>query len=253
MIKQVPKWSPINQKFYESDSDDDEAQKQNAKEDDNPHLESDDDDVEPNEEPIPEYEDDQSDELNNIENDLQWDSSPEQLALMNDNLDDTILDNALQPRQLFENDEVEETDDEIQYDEEELTSDTDDEEVFERDEFHTPQANPKLKRANAFRRKRTQKSHSEPRVTRQMLNSGNFRVSVSNPSSPSDVALSRRQNLNRVLNPRIPLVPEAVNLGPGAQLLHHALPPAQTPRRSVRNSSKAKVDYRELNSKGKKH
>ena len=40
---------------------------------------------------------------------------------MNDNLDDTILDNALQPRQLF--DEVEETDDEIQYDEEELTSD----------------------------------------------------------------------------------------------------------------------------------
>ena len=189
--------------------------------------------------------------MNNIENDLQWDSSPEQLALLNDNLDDTILDNALQPRQLF--DEVEETDDEIQYDEEELTSDTDDEEVFERDEFHTPQANPKLKRANAFRRKRTQKSHSEPRVTRQMLNSGNYRVSISNPSSPSDVALSRRQNLNRVLNPRIPLVPMAVNLDSGAQLLQHALGPVQAPRRSARNNSKAKVDYRQLNSKGRKH
>ena len=134
-----------------------------------------------------------------------------------------------------------------------MTSDTEDEEVFDRDEFHTPQANPKLKRANAFRKKRTQKSLSEPRVTRQMLNSGDFRVSVSNPSSPSDVALSRRQNLNRVLNPRIPLVPEAVNLDSGAQLLQHALGPVQAPRRSARNNSKAKVDYRKLNSKGRKH
>ena len=105
---------------------------------------------------------------------------------------------------------------------------------------------------NAFRKKRTQESNSEPRITRQMLNSNDFRVSLSNPSSPSDVILNRPQNLDRVLNPRVPLVPEAVNLDTGAQLLHHALGPAQTPRRSTRISSKVKVDYLELHTKGKK-
>ena len=259
-VIKVPRWNPINQRFYQSDSEDDELE-ENAKNVVLPKVGDDDEqNIETDDEAIPENEAEVSDESSNNEVDLQWDSSPEQFALIDNNSLEEPVDNALQPRQLFESDdadksddEVEDTDDQVEYDDDDFTSDTDDEEVFNRDEFYTPEQNPRLKRSNAFRKKKAQQSLSEPRVTRQMLNSSDFRVSLSNPSSPSEVTLNRPQLLNRVLNPRLPLVAEAVNLGPAAQRLHHALEPVQPARQSARNRSKAKLDYLELHRKGRRN
>ena len=193
--------------------------------------------------------------VNNTDNDdeaelvnLQWDSSPEQLALGHvrrsssetESFDNTILENAVQPRLLFE-----ETDDEVNYDDE-LTSDTDDDEVFASNVFQTPPTAPRLHRSNAIRRKRP-KASSEPRITRNMLNSNDSRISFSNPASPSEVVLDRVQNLNRVLNPRVPILPELVNIGPQVQVLDRAL----TTRRSERNRNREKIDYKKLHEEGR--
>ena len=234
--KQVTRWNPINQRFYQADSDDEEEDSK---------LNSNDSNNTQTEEP-------------NINEELQWDDSPEQIALgqtpiqTNSSNDDNFLID-LQPRQLFEG-SGEETDltsddDEI-FEETDLTSETDDEEVFIREQVHTPDATPRLQRRNAFRKKQSN-PHSEPRVTRRMLNPGERQISISNPSSPTEVVLHRPQILDRVLLPRVPLVPEVVNLD-DVQVLHHALEPAQSPiRRSSRIESKPKVDYQKLHTEGK--
>ena len=152
-----------------------------------------------------------------------------------------VIENAIQPRQLFE-----ETDDEVNYDEDELTSDTEDDEVFASNVFQTPPTAPRLRRSNAIRKKKP-KASSEPRITRNMLHSDDPRISLSNPTSPSEVILDRTQNLSRVLNPRVPILPELVNMGPQVQVLEHAL----NQRRSMRNRDKEKVDYKKLHEEGR--
>ena len=97
----------------------------------------------------------------------------------------------------------------------------------------------RLQRRNAMRmRQRPRKQpSSEPRVTRTMLQSGNYRQSVSNPTSPS-----------------------GVELGPRVQLFNDALQNIQTiaapatannVRRSSRNTEK--VDYSRLHKYGKRN
>ena len=73
---------------------------------------------------------------------------------------------------------------------------------------------------------------SEPRVTRTMLQSGNFRQSVSNPASPS-----------------------GIELGPRVQLFTDALQNIQATANNVRRSSRntEKVDYSKLHKYGKKN
>ena len=239
-IKQISHWSPIDQRFFQNDDSDDDSQ-ENVRIVAGDHMNDD----ENNNEEV----DVVAEPVNN-DNELQWDSSPEQLALGHyrqsssseaHSADNTILENVLQPRQLFE-----ETDDEVNYDDDELTSDTEDDEVFASNVFQTPPTAPRLRRSNAFRKKKP-KASSEPRITRNMLNSDDPRISLSNPTSPSEVVLDRAQNLNRVLNPRVPILPELVNLGPQVQVLDQAL----NQRRSERNRNKGKVDYKKLNEEGR--
>ena len=148
------------------------------------------------------------------------------------------LPDALLPRNLFEDEE--------------------EEEVFS--DFVTPSSSParehrshhrrlgamrienqQLSRKNAFRL--NVRPSSEPRITRSMINS--LPSSTSAPTSPSNVVLDRSQNLENVLIPRAPIVPEAVTVGPRVQLI------PTTPRRSVRNNARNTVDYRHLHLYGK--
>ena len=95
-----------------------------------------------------------------------------------------------------------------------------------------------------MRRHKTANVQSEPRVTRYMVGSNRY-ASTSTPTSPSEVMLNRSQNLQNILRPTAPLVPESILIGPRVQVI----PPP--PRRSSRNENKEKPDYKRLNKYGK--
>ena len=170
---------------------------------------------------------------------LQWDDSPEQYQL-----DETIqgLEQAIEPRRLFPD-----VDDDDHVDEPLTSEDLTDDEVFNRDKFETPPTAPKLKRNNAMRNKERpqveNREKSEPRVTRQML---------SNPSSPYNLNLNARQNLENVLNPNIPIIPDLVELGPQVQNFEIALEGVQNQtRRSARD--RKPINYVTWNEEGRRN
>ena len=233
-------WSPINSKFYDESSED-EDEEYIAKRNQQQH----DDDNESNQNDADDENSQVSDEANINNDQLQWDSSPEQLELQPD---DDLLQVALQPRQLFvERGETDRDEEDV------LTQDTSDDEVFIVDQFKTPPSAPrenKLKRQNAMRKPRKHQATSEPRVTRTMLQSNRYQ-SVSNPTSPSDVNLNRVQNLESILQPRVPIVPAAVNMEHGAvQVLDEAYENETKRRHSKRNENK-RIDYKKFNKYGK--
>ena len=221
--KPKPEWNPINSKFFKDDDDDDQS----------------DTEIESNTEEV--LDDNPNNDLDSSQtsNDFQWDDSPEQYEL--DESHNPDIDQAIEPRRLFTDDDSPANDD--------LTSeDSRDDAVFNRDTFETPPTEPRLRRSNAMRTKERpiveNDPDSEPRVTRRML---------SDPTSPYNLQLNQRQFLNNVLNPNAPLVPELVDLGPRVQNLQQALATAENndARRSAR--IKPTVDYREINVWGKKH
>ena len=223
-------WNPINQQFYNDDDDTEDENDRNI-EDILPFKFS----------PIHHIPSDP---------DLDWDSSPEQYRLINQEppSDNDLLSEAIRPRRLFAtNDDDNENNS--------LTESTTDEEVFNKDQFTTPPSAPRLNRSKAFRLQKNPlaQSLSEPRVTRMMLHS-NYRKSTSNPTSPSSVTLNQVQNLNTVLNPNAPIHPEVVNLGPQVQNLDQALEVIESDdnqrRRSSRNAKK--VDYKKLHNFGRR-
>ena len=223
-------WNPINQQFYNDDDDTEDENDRNI-EDILPFKFS----------PIHHIPSDP---------DLDWDSSPEQYRLINQEppSDNDLLSEAIRPRRLFAtNDDDNENNS--------LTESTTDEEVFNKDQFATPPSAPRLNRSKAFRLQKNPlaQSLSEPRVTRMMLHS-NYRKSTSNPTSPSSVTLNQVQNLNTVLNPNAPIHPEVVNLGQQVQNLDHALEVIENDdnqrRRSSRNAKK--VDYKKLHNFGRR-
>ena len=129
-------------------------------------------------------------------------------------------------------------------------------EVFS--DFHTPLSTPEprdhhrrhgavrienqqLSRQNAFRL--NPRPGTEPGKTRAVNSS--IPSSTSAPTSPSQVVLDRAQNLENVLIPTAPIVPEAVTIDPRVQLI------PQPPRRSARNVNNT-ADYRRLHLYGKK-
>ena len=80
-----------------------------------------------------------------------------------------------------------------------------------------------------------------------MLQSGNYGISTSNPTSPSMINLTERQNLEQILVPNHPLVPEQVQLAPVVQNLNDVLENIDNEtnrRRSTRGS--VRLDYRKL-------
>ena len=172
------------------------------------------------------------DDQSNESNDLQWDDSPEQIDLQATNEEELQL--ALLPRNLFEDER---------------------DEVFS--DFQTPLSSPaprkhhrrlgalrignnQLSRQNAFRR--NDRPTTEPRITRAMINL--MPSSISAPTSPSQVILDRAQNLENVLRPTTPIVPEAVTVDPRVQVI------PTTPKRSARNENNT-TDYRHLHLYGK--
>ena len=185
--------------------------------------------------------------------DLEWDNSPEQYALQSSIIEEN--QSTLKPKQLFNinNDDTESDNNES------LTSENTetDGEVFFNAEENMPTIPPKLHRKNAFRQRihPMLKASSEPRITRSMLRKSPVGHSASNPTSPSSVILENVQQLNRVLNPVIPLVPEAVNLENRVQNLNRVLETIafeeeNTARRSKRNTKV--INYKELHNRGRK-
>ena len=223
-IKLEP-WNPIDERFFHEDSDDDN---------DDAAEENDADQINLAREGEVQHDDNEVsfDDQSNESNDLQWDDSPEQIDLQATNEEELQL--ALLPRNLFEDER---------------------DEVFS--DFQTPLSSPaprkhhrrlgalrignnQLSRQNAFRR--NARPTTEPRITRAMINS--MPSSISAPTSPSQVILDRAQNLENVLRPTTPIVPEAVTVDPRVQVI------PTTPRRSARNENNT-TDYRHLHLYGK--
>ena len=138
------------------------------------------------------------------ENDLQWDDSPEQIDLQASTEEEFQM--ALLPRDLFG------PDDDLE------------DEVFSN--FRTPPTTP-----------------YQGREDKGSSTSYNFLDSVSTPTSPSRVILDQTQNLENVLRPRNPIVPESVDMSSRVQTI------PTTPRRSSRNTDRK--DYHRLHRRGK--
>ena len=85
---------------------------------------------------------------------------------------------------------------------------------------------------------------TEPRITRRQLSLRSQHRSRSENASPTREVeeLHRCQNLNNVLQPKRPIVPEAVNLLQSQNLSE--VIPSDAPRRRLR--VKPKVDYLKL-------
>ena len=91
-----------------------------------------------------------------------------------------------------------------------------------------------------------------------MLQSGHH-GSISYPTSPSNVVLNIPQNLDNILRPRVPLVPETVNVeNPIVQTMNDALDHvniqldgniSEPPRLRARQ----KINYRQLHNYGRKY
>ena len=169
------------------------------------------------------------------QSDLVWDHSPEQLAAAAGETwqeqipqamgalteeDERQFHNATAPRHLYSSSTSYET----------ITSSSQDDEVF--NDFPTPRTtnNTRLQRTGAFRRRR-------PALLPQ-------------PTSPSNVVTWETQNLEQVLLPQRPLVPEAVPLGPVVVDLTRALSSMQGPSLLSRRMPLSPVQQQLLNSPG---
>ena len=229
-------WNPIRKQFFREDDDDDDS----------------DSEKETEEVPTVNSQQDQDLDSSHTSLELQWDHSPEQYQL-DEELYETDFTEAIQPRVLFPPvNEDEKSNDTL------TSEDASDDNVFHNDEYETPGIQPKLKRSNAMNPQELKRSNamrlkarpgletdprSDQRVTRRML---------SNPSSPYNINLNERQNLNNVLNPNIPLLPDLVNMGPRVQNLERALNVDEP--QEVRRSARAKntVNYLKFHEEGKK-
>ena len=222
------KWNPIRKQFFQDDSDDDEDDS-NSK-----------NNIETRSNLVSQQRQNPVLDSSHTSSELQWDDSPEQYQL-EEEASDADLNEVLQPRVLFppvgeddqENDSI-------------TSEDASDDDVFH-DEHKTPSSQPKLTRSNAMRYRQRPEfqtvPRSDPRVTRQML---------SNPTSPYNVNLHERQNLNEVLNPNVPLLPELVNLGPMVQNFENALENPQPLEVRKSGRRKKQIDYLKFHEEGKK-
>ena len=247
-------WNPIDQNFFkQEDSDNDE---EDLRDESHNNLPSKDTEVEEEHNANLVALNDVLEDLHGEETGqgLEWDDSPEQFQLKLDSSDENF-EEILRPRKLFQDENNLKS----------LTSDTSDSEVFNRQEIPTTAATTsKLKRQNAFRRKRINKKVSESiprppndpttsteleeerRITRSSLRS------VSLPTTPSQVILDQPQLLEEVLPRGIPLVPEAVHLGPQVQQLDVALQQLNQNTGRPRRSTRKDINYEKYNETGKK-
>ena len=187
-----------------------------------------------------------------IKQELEWDSNDEHLQLGHSpTTEEDTLQDILEPRQLFE--ETNNSDNNSAS----LTEESSDDNVFINSDQDRPVQQPKLKRRNAMKRMRKRVS-SEPRITRKMLRSGHLE-SISNPTSPSNVLLHRVQNLESILLPRVPLIPDVVDMkNATVQVLHNVLniedlQVEDNTRRQSRLRAQPKINYQLFHEYGRKY
>ena len=194
--------------------------------------------------------DDYEDEI-----ELNWDHSPEQYDLFNEDnteQDDDANDEfrqLLEPIKLFSSPE---------HSDESLTSSTSDD-VFQKNS--QLKVRSKLQRSNAMRKQAKHVSDAP------IINPGPSTSLLFNPMRQEDVILNRRQLLNQPLPVRTPIVPEAVQLGPGVLNLRLALDELnQDPNDALdeimdeepqeiarpRRSTRLDINYRKFNETGEK-
>ena len=135
---------------------------------------------------------------------LSWDDSPEQYELM-PGTEDEDFDNMMEPKKLFDSSEEEVVS---------LTSTSDDDVFF--GSRNPLKFNQKLKRNLEIRRPKTLAEKSS-------------QIGLDTPGTSSQVNLSQKQNLNRVLPKRKPILPETVMLGPQVQQFQTALASLRPP------------------------
>ena len=230
-------WDPINPEFYQQSDDEDNFE---------------DEITQVNLQPMPLRRNHKvDDEFISADDDLTWDSSPEQIQLSTHErpqkvyspiiLSDSPTDehSHAERTQLSTHERPQKVYSPIILSDSLTDEDSHDDEVFPRLQQEPSTASPKLKRRNAMKKTRPKTPTSEPRITRSMLN----------PETPSLVIINKVQNLNHVLNPREPIVTEVVDMGPAVQNFKRVLP--KSPKRSERNKNKEKVDYSKLHIYGR--
>ena len=220
-ITQVKEWNPIDPRFYSDDVTDDE-------------------------EPL-----NKNDTIGNIkidyndERELEWDSDQFNIQLGHTPNIKNDSDIALEPRQLF-------TEDENHSDVATLTQESSDDNVFFTPNHRGNVQNTNLKRRNAIRQNRNM-IRSEPRVTRHMVRTDRY-PSTSIPNTPAEVVTNQRQNLRNVLQRRTPLVPASVNMdGSSVQILDRALAAMTREAPPGRLRRQARVDYKHLHRLGREN
>ena len=185
---------------------------------------------------------DEAPNLSASEVEYEWDDSPEQFELINTNhqmveTTEEETDEVLMPRQLFS------------YDSDKDSNNSHRTEGIVR---------PRLQRSNAMRRKRLVIGHSIPkRRYGRRRSSDNDRQIRSQPTTPTDVQVDVVQNLNFILQPNNPIVPEAVQMDATVQRYERALQEGNV-RRSARIQAKAQgqgnavMNYKEYDANGSK-
>ena len=163
------------------------------------------------------------------EQEIEWDSSPELLQLeCNIQLNDSENTEESPRRKLFSDSSCETSP--------EYTA-----------------SKPRLKRQNAIRRRhRYERSWSETKTKHRDRN--NTLKASSCPTSPSQIVTNRVQNLDNVMRPNIPIVPETVAMGSNVQNFDPVLRNPDVRRsariRSIEENRQTPIDYRMLNKQG---
>ena len=163
---------------------------------------------------------------------------------------DEELSMILNPRKLFPDDGTTDS----------ITSEPSDDEVFNVPEREIDPNSRKLRRRNAFRRKK-QRNNSKgceslprlpplARVEERDVERRVTRSSLSLPTTPSQVTLHEPQILERVLPRHAPVVPETVQMGPQVQLLDRALDELRHNNVRPRRSTRRNIDYEKFNETG---
>ena len=92
-------------------------------------------------------------------------------------------------------------------------------------------------------------TYSVPKRSTKAAKRERCRMAISNPTSPEQVCLTRVNNLNAILKPNTPIVPQAVQLGNVVQRLDAAFTNAEPTllRRSERIRAKSTSASKESN------
>ena len=178
---------------------------------------------------------------------LEWDHSPSQYDLTTEEFPD--LNSILHSTPLFDNEPIRNRlDAEVETAEEvSLTSEDDDANVFFHDLAHLdqPVSENQFKRTTGIRKKKQEDipDHNMPEFHMPLY-----------PLQVKEVQTGQVQNLNKILHPLTPIVPEAVNLGDDAQVQNvgEALHQIQPEERDQHQRRGQRINYATFHKCGEK-